>query len=299
MKSYSLLLITCWAIVLFGCSAPNTDSYALVTEDGTEVEGNRSHDVEGQEEVLDERTAIVAEGQELLRKIQGEYFELTTHSEGNYYQEPCEYSMHSVAVGEVYEQTGIWEIWWAGDSYYIESAREENGDICLKTNSMAEEKFWFLANDQDMVWDFGSGRKEAPEIVLREDITEMPMIPCFNKEEIMQHLPSSWYLLDKMDGKQVIISPCEESPAGYDIISNGEFIDFRSGSDPNEIVSMFKLNSRVSIVHRSVFGGEPDTLVIHDKYSNVARIGEGSADDRRYVSEAGKDIYEVIEEPCE
>jgi hypothetical protein len=52
-------------------------------------------------------------------------------------------------------------------------------------------------------------------------------------------------------------------------------------------------------VHRSVYGGEPDTLVIHDKYSDVARIGDGSADDKRYVSEAGKGIYDVIEEPCE
>lgn len=300
MKNHYLFLLACWATLFFGCSGPANDASNAVTEDGTEIEGNRHSSAPGQEEVLEERESIVVEqGEELLRSIQGEYFELTYSPEENYYQEPCGYAMHSVSVHEVYEETGIWEVWWAGDSYFIESATEVDGDIHIKTNSMIEEEFWFLANEQDMVWNFGSGRKEAPEIVLREDITNMPMIPCTDKAEIMKHMPSSWYLLEEVHGKQVILQPCEEAPAGIDIISNAEFLDFRSGSDPNEIVSMSKLNSRVSIVHRSVYGGEPDTLVIHDKYSDVARIGKGTPEDKRYVSESGKGIYDVLEEPCE
>ena len=299
MNLFRFLLIACLVNVFIGCQ-DSANNQVTLKEGDTGIEGNRHSSAPGQEEVLEERESIVVEeGEELLRSIQGEYFELTFSTEGNYYQEPCGYSMHTVSVHEVYEETGIWEIWWAGDSYFIESATEEDGDIRIKTNSMIEEEFWFLANDQDMVWNFGSGRKEAPEIVLREDITNMPMLPCTDKEEIMRHMPSSWYKLDEVDGKQVIITPCEESPAGIDIISNAEFLDFRSGSDPNEIVSMSKLNSCVTIVHRSVYGGESDTLVIHDKYSDVARIGDGSADDNRHVSEAGKDIYEVLEEPCE
>lgn len=298
MKGYSFQFLIYVTAILIGCG-DTSSHYQASTEDGTEIEGNRSYDVEGQEEVFYERESVVANGQDLLLSIQGEYFELTYSSEGSYYQEPCGYSMHSISVLEIHEETGIWEIWWAGDSYYIESATNEGGDIRIKTNSQIEEEFWFLANDQDFVWNFGSGRKEAPEIVLREDITNLPIIPCTDKEKIMDYLPSSWYKLDEVHGKQVVITPCEESPAGIDIISNAEFLDFRSGSDPNEIVSMTKLNSRVSIVHRSVYGGEPDTLVIHDMYSNVARIGKGTSEDNRFVSDAGKDIYEMIEEPCE
>lgn len=298
MKNFCFVLLSLTSI-LTGCKESSNNQESL-REGDTGIEGNQHSYAPGQEEVLEEReTIVLEEGQELLRKIQGEYMELGNNAEGYFYQEPCGYSMHAVSVHEIYEGTGIWEIGWAEDSYYIESATEEGGDIHIKTNSNIEEEFWFLANDQDMVWNFGSGRKEVQEIVLREDITNMPMIPCSDKEEIMKHLPSSWYLLDEVHGKSVIIQPCEEAPAGIDITSNAEFLDFRSGSDPNEIVSMFKLNSVVSIIHRSVYGGEPDTLVIHDKYSDVARIGNGSADDRRYVSEAGKDIYEVLEEPCD
>ncbi len=281
---------------MFGCG-DTSNQHQVTTKDGTEIEENSS--VEGQEEVLEEQEPVVAQGQDVLAEIQGEYFELTFSPEGNYYQEPCGYSMHSVSVKEVYEETGFWEIYWAGESYSIESATKEGADIRIKTNSEVEEEFWFLANDQEKVWNFSSGRKTAPEVILREDVSHVQMMPCMDKEGIMEHLPSSWYKLEERDGKEVIVSPCEGSPEGIDIISNAGFLDFRSGSDPNEIVSMYKLNSRVYIVHRSIHRGKSDTLVIHDMYSDVARIGKGTSEDNRFVSEAGKDIYEVIEEPCE
>lgn len=282
------LTLVCLLLIGFGCSSPitNSENESLVTADGTEIEGNETGE-------------IFAKGQELLRQLEGDYFELYEEGAHRYYPEPCGYASWDVQIREIYEETGYWEISWAGESYDIVLAeKEESGNIVIETSSEVEERFTFMANPDPKVWNFDSGRRQTPDIVRVEDIENFDMRPCTNAVEIMQHLATTWYELEEVDDQEVIIEPCESAPAGFDIAEDGSTIDFRSGSDPDEIVSMTKLNSRITIVYRPIYGGEERTLVIHNKYGGVAQVGVGTEDDPRYVTEASSDTYEKVEEDC-
>lgn len=282
------LILGCILLSGFGCSSPssNPENEPQVTEDGTEIEGNDTGET-------------FAEGQELLRQLEGDYYELYEDGADRYYPEPCGHAGWDVQIREIYEETGFWQISWAGESYDIVLAeKEETGNIVIETSSEVEERFTFMANPNSKVWNFDSGRRQTPDIVRVEDIENFDMRPCTNAAEIMQHLSTTWYKLEEVDNQEVIKEPCESAPAGFDIAEDGSTIDFRSGSDPDEIVSMTKLNSRITIVYRSMYGGEESTLVIHNKYGGVAQVGNGSDDDPRYVTESSSDSYAKVEEDC-
>lgn len=285
MKKPILLIFIAVAMGSCHSADPQSNEGLVDTDQGTEIERNP--------------TEVVAQGQEVLQQIAGDYFELYEDGADRYYPEPCGTSMWDVQIREIYEETGFWEISWAGESYPISLAEfDENGNINIETTSEVEERFTFLTNPNSKVWNFDSGRRQTPDIVRVEDIEEFDLRPCTDKEKIMEQMPGSWYKLELSDGAEVIHVPCGSASDGFDIADDGSSIDFRSGSDPNEIISISKLNSRITIIHRSAFGGESDTLVIHDKYGGVARVGTGLDTDPRYVNEQSRSSYQTVEEEC-
>lgn len=280
-------LLSCW----MRYSIPAICTLLLVTACGNPKQSNK----EEQEEVSGEEVvALTAAAQTLLNTIQGEYFMLTEEGNEILFLESCSYTTPDIRIGENTEESGSWEISWLDDPVRITDASDDNGDIIITTDT--DEIFVFYANENNLLWNFGSGGKEVPPIVKVEALSQFKIRPCTDAAEIMKSMPANWYELTSMDDRQVIYVECESAPGGYDIGEEGKTIDFRSGSDPNTIVSMSKANNVITIQHRSAFNdtATPGTI----KVNLESRKHYVQFDGRDHVSAEIQDYFDTVEEDC-
>ena len=265
------------------------------------VNNNQNSSTEDQTDdstdTVEQTMVILSLGRELVESLAGEYFLMSDDSGGGFRHEPCKFVRFDLNVYEIAEGSGFWELHWLEDIYPIHSAQEKDGVIYVRSETDMERLFLFTSTDDERLLRFAMmGTREPPLIVRVEQVEEFYIEPCTDIDEIMKKLPATWYLITEMDGKDVIYVECQAPPGGLSI--GGGTVDFWSGSDPYPILRMHKSNNRITVVYKANFGEWIDSLVIYDLYAGVAKIGFGDDDDDRYVSEAAKERYVVVEEEC-
>lgn len=273
----------CLFLVVTGCSSPHT----ATNEDQPSVSGST--------ETVNNETAVSSASTEILQKLEGKYFELSVDEGALYFQEPCEYDFPFMEVSSGSDESGGY-IYWGEEFYSIITVEEQNGKIVIKTDSELEGQFTFSANNNKLLWNFESERKRSPAIVRIEDVQNFEIWPCTDTGEIMKNLSTSWFELSEIDGEKVIYSPCESAPGGYVFGENGESIDFGSGSDPDAIVSMSKLDNQISISYRDQYNEleTPRSMTVNlTDNKNLIYVN-----DTQYVSEQGKDEFPSVDEDC-
>ncbi|MCH8902965.1 MAG: hypothetical protein IIA45_03510 [Bacteroidetes bacterium] len=300
MKLLSLPLIL--FIILYGCGnqqTENTDTKSEVLETVEIEEG----EIAEESEQIEEPSPHF----ELLSQLEGTYFILTEEFDGYYYEEPCGFVEFDVKIVEVSEYSDNWEIYLPGDygEYYtITSAEEKNEGIYITATEEVEGEVrtWaFLPNPAEYVWEFITlGLKYNPQIVKAENLEEFEIRPCLDALEIMRELPSTWYMISVIDGKDVIYEPCFEPPGGFSIDKDAKWLDFWTSGDPFEILSMVKHNNRIEIVYKSEFDPEEKTFIMHNySFSQTAQFGYGIEEDEMYVSDELRSMYPTVEEECD
>jgi len=262
----------------------------LITACGNPKQSNQ----EEEETAANSEVTISETAQTLLSTIQGEYFMLTEEGNEILFLESCSYTTPDIRIGENTEESGSWEISWLDDPVRITDASNDNGDIIITTNN--DEIFVLYANENNLLWNFGSGGREAPPIVKAEALSQFKIKPCTDAAEIMKSMPANWYELTSMDDKQVIYVECESAPGGYDIGEEGKTIDFRSGNDPDVVVSMSKANNMITIIHRSAMNETAPTSTI--KVNIESRKHYVQIDGRDHVSAEIQDYFDTVEEDC-
>lgn len=284
------LLFPIILLLLFAaCGNPKTEVVEdeLGVPDSIEIDDDRSTD-------------LPSEDRKLIRKLEGEYYMLREENGDIYYEEPCNFNTYDVKITESAEGSGYWEIYWLSDWYPINRAEEKNGGIYITVETEAENIFMFLPAENDLLWNFAMmGSKEAPPIVRTAAVDSFEIRPCTDARKIMKDLPTNWYLISNIDGKKVIYEPCEEPPGGITIGEHGESIDFWTGSDPYNVISMTKANNRITIKYNSNFDETVYSIIMHDYYGTVAKFGDGKSKDDFYVSKQAKDSYRIVKEECD
>ncbi|WP_340075581.1 hypothetical protein [Leptobacterium sp. I13] len=281
------LLVFTILLIFIGCrnSNTNTNKGGKEVSNPIEVESNLDN-------------ALTTEAIELVKKLEGIYYTLRKDGTNLFYEESCSYNPYDVKITEVAEESGYWDIYWLDESFSIHAVKEKDGDIYITSKEDIENTFIFSKNTNDLLWDFAMmGSKETTPIVKIEDVENFEMKPCTDAEEIMKRIPTTWYQISELDGKEAIYEPCMEAPIGITIDANS--IDFWSGSDPYRIVSMSKLFNRITIKYQSIHNEDIGSIIMHNLYGDVIQFGNGTSKDHRYVNEQALDMYPIIKEECE
>jgi len=276
-------------LILMGCG--NQSSESNVASSSIDEEG-------GNDATVPE--AAVSIDRSLLSKIADEYYIVTTDNDQVYFQEPCEYLPYHVNITETAEDSGEWNIYYNGDTYDIAQVEEAEGDIRIVTRAESagmESTFLFSPNENESLWDFIEvGMQGISTLAKTYEMENIEIRPCSDMSKIMAYMEDSWYLISKIDGKDVLYEPCEEAPGGFSL--EGSNYDNWSGSDPYAIVSMTKKNNIITMKYKSLYNDEIQTQIIHNLAGEVIQLGDGSPDDSHYIREESKDIYTTIEEGC-
>ncbi len=282
------LLIALFFVVLF-ISCDNSEMKTI--ED--ELENNL--------EIVEEENAwgeFLPKEQELMQKLDGEYYLLSGEGEEIYYQDYCDFSSFDISVYEASKDSRHWLIHWAGEEYKINKVEETKNGIYITTLSESEQDFMFSHNENKLLRNFGSGAKEAPLIVRVEDLENFEIRPCTDEKAIIKDAGRSWYLVSLIDGIEVVFEPCMEAPGGFSF--DEKSIDFWSGSDPYEIISFSKFNNKTIIVYQTRLDNKLDSLVVNGLNREVIHIKNSDGQDEYYVSERSrKELYPTLEEDCD
>ncbi len=243
--------------------------------------------------------AISSEGLELLQKLKGNYYTLQQDGDALFYQEKCTYNEKDISISEIAEGSGYWEFYWLNETLDIHQVEEKEGSIYITSHTDEDQTFIFSQHKNKSVWDLTvAGYRDTTPLTRVEDAHTFTAKPCTDIAEIMQRIPESWYLLTEIDGENVLYEPCEDAPGGITIDETS--IDFWSGSDPYQVVSMRKLFNKVTITYQSLYDRQiQDSIVMHDMYSAVFKFGKGTEDDNNYVSEQSKDSFTTVQEDCD
>lgn len=274
------------ALLLICTSCGNQNS----KENDSSTESSEVQDVQDESSFIDPS---------LIAKVEGDYYILQGDGDKNYYQEPCNYLSYNLKISETAEGSGDWNIEYEDDSYEISLIEDKEGDIHVTTKAAPgmESTFLFEQNKNELLWSFAEiGFSELSPMVKVQNLENFEIKPCTDAAEIMSHLPTTWYELVEIDGEQVIYAECESAPSGYDIDENGESIDFRSGSDPDIIVSMSKINNQITILHRSAYNESETPRSILVDLSN--RKDFVNFHGEPHVSDQVKDSFPAVDEDC-
>ncbi|MFD0964173.1 hypothetical protein [Pseudofulvibacter geojedonensis] len=242
---------------------------------------------------------IDTHGLDLINKISGKYFILTEENNTIYYKEKCQYTPYDIeVVRKVEDINDYWLLNWQGETYEINHIEEKNNDIYLTSD---ENDFTFIFIKKAKSWYFAElGMKGLYPISKIENIKKYKSIACTRAKEITKTLPLNWTELTNIDGNEVVYVPCEEAISGIDLnySEEGNTIDFRSGSDPLQIISTSKLYNKITITYE-YSDGNKNSIVIHDFQGNTIKIGKGNSQDNKYINKENETQYSIVKEDCD
>lgn len=283
-----LLMIISVAILLTNCSSPKNDTENADT----------STDSSSNSEIIEEEYSGT-EGVELISELAGEYYNLQKEGSSVYYQAPCTSSPYDLKISETAEGSGEWTINWEEQEHTIAKAEKKEGDIYINTAAPKGMDFTFILSKSSTkdLWEFVElGISGVSTMAKNEDLENFEIKPCTDTQAIMKTLASQWFLVSKVEGKDVLFVPCEEAPGGFSI--DAESYDNWSGVDPYEVLSVAKTLNEIKIVYKSIYGEDTQTKSIKNFNGTVLYVTNGNGEDELYIREDSKDIYSEVEEEC-
>lgn len=250
-------------------------------------------------EALDED--IIAKNMKLVPEIS--HFMYVEESDGKFFYEgPCNIEDPDVMIAEKAEGSGMWEIVTDNVTYDIVEVEKYTDGVIIHTIdyvSKSTSDLVMLPTKEPHVYLFNlMGSKDQSYMVSTPYAQNYSSNPC---NEDFPDISQTWFLADSSEEGWVITSECQGGPTGIVIDLSNNYLELFGGGDARPmIITGANMDNGLVVInyHSEMNKDQNQVLKIHAVGHGPVKF-EFTHYAEYYISEANKDHFPLIEEPCD